>query len=274
MGANNSTTKKTIDLSSVQETISKSIKNSGNTIGSSQYAKSNLKVSTGDITYDGAGSACTFKFLNSSNVKQIITAKLTDEQVSDLSSTIENQLNSIFDKKLKQVSDAGLSANNSFSSEEIKDSVKSITKSTVSVKNMNKIAESMVTITDTDISFGNLTCKDGATGELIVDNNLIAEQTADAVISSLQENINKNSTLSSLQSKYNESIDQKNEGLFGTFKKWLSTLGTIGIVIGIVIIVIIIAMLWFLLSPAGQTVATNMSGAAAQKIKKAPMIPI
>jgi len=273
MGANVSTTKVSTDLSSIQKTISKSIQKSGNTIGSSQYAKAKLKVKTGDITFDGANSDCKFEFLNSSNVKQIITAKLDTSQISDLRADVESKLIGIFNKQAKQISDAGASVNNDYSSRKIKESIKSITGSTMNSKNMNKIAESMVTITETTVSFGNLTCSNGAKGTLIVDNNLIANQTADAVVKSLQENINKNSTLNSIQTKYSELVDQKNKGLFGTIQAWFKALGTIGSVIGIVVVCIIFALLFFLLSPAGQKATTNMSGAAANKIKNVPMVP-
>ena len=264
MGANVSTTKHTTDLSSVQKTISNSIQTSKNTIGSSQFAKAKLNVNTGDITFDGAGSDCNFKFMNSSNVKQIITAKLNASQVSDLRSNVQSNLESLFSKQAKQVSDFGGSSNVDYTSEKIKEGVKSITENTISETNMNKIAESMVIVTETSVTFGNLTCKNGAKGTIIVDNKLIANQTADAVIKSLQENINSNSTLNSLQSKFNEVVDQKNQGIFGTLQAWFKTLGMIGIVIGVVAIIIVLALLFFLLSPAGQKATTNMSSAAAK----------
>jgi len=239
----------------VIETITKSLQQSSQTIGSENSTLQSNDIGIGTLNI----GECKFTTSNFAEVKQVTTGKFSAENIVDISTEVQNDLVQNYKKKLEQTTDAGFSVAKDVDDGAIKNSVEKATSSSLTQESIQDMAAEIVVIQDNKVKFENINCPPGSKGTVEITNKLVADQITEAIMENIQTELNKSEILSDIDSKYDLMIEQENKGIFGSFDNFVNAVKglfqSMYFIIGAVIIVFLLIFLFAFKTPAAQHAA-------------------
>jgi hypothetical protein len=224
----------------------------------------------------------------------VATGQMNSQNVQDLTTKLKSDANTAIDTAAQQKNGflAPAIANSTSATTDVKNKVTNIIQNTMSSKTVQDIFANAQNKNFADYSDLYYECDpqyktpgkcgtDDTTGcDFVVDQNIkskvVAKGVADALTKALSNVIADSTTTSNLSTSStltNQGANDLLDSYFGGLAKLFGVGAQVAALIACVILVAICAVLYFLLSPAGQNVSKQLGGAAASKIG-GPKLPI
>jgi hypothetical protein len=259
MGGNQTKMKQTIDKKTLNKSVTNMMKANSQNVSNSASINQTIDIDFTNATLN----KCPLMARNQAVSNQSATAELSSEQISDMSTKIQDQLENQIKQSVKQSSDAGLSVNNDNTDIQIRQEVKNVTEKTFSSTNVQNIKNNLFTNQGNGFSFsGTMNC-DGEKVE--INNDFVNDQVAKGLIEDLQQNIDTNEILSSLVTELDKAVDQENKGVFGAIESLLG-MGNMAILASVLCVCIVCSVIaGMALSPAGQRTMNKGANLAVSK---------
>jgi len=233
-------------------------------------------------------NGCRINFSQGTSTTLNSQGQLQSKDTAQLISTLSNSANTAIDNSSTQKNGfiAPAVANSAQASTNLKNVVTNIISSTVSSKTVQDIIARGVSNQSIDVTGMEATCdpKYRLPGEydFVFDQNITQNITAKGIADVVTNALFQDSTVNSAVTDVKQSASQENKGaddfvtalgnaLAGIIGAVTGPMGAAYIASAILSCICCLALLYFLLSPAGQKATTNLSAAGAQSIKTMPI---
>lgn len=253
----------TFNFSALNENITNVITNNSSTTTATGANIQGMTINLGDII------GCDMNFSQKITSKTMASSDFTAEEITELQTTISNDLSASATSALEQNSEMGselgalvggdsnMSVTNSVNME-----IKNLVETNITTTNINNTVAEQVNIQDGVLNLKRYDCTD-TDGKLDFSQDIMAEVKATSIMNILKEAIASNEMLNKMAATADSSATKKQGGLAGLMD---SVLGGIGGIIGtsqqgamaasgfstICVCVLVIGLAVMFLSPAGQ----------------------
>ena len=204
MGANVSKTSKTVDVKTLNKSVSDFLTRNSQTLSNSATSTQTI-----DVEFRKDLINCNVDVSNKNISTQAAMGTLNVNQMSELANKVETELNDMLKKRANQKNGLfSLGSNVSVTDSKTKSSVENVCEKTFTIDNMTNIQNQLFNVQDTKLIFyGNVNCKGN---DLTISNDFLSHQIASILIDTLQTNIEDNKVLNEVTSTLDEKIDQSN----------------------------------------------------------------
>ena len=253
----------TFNFSALNENITNVITNNSSTTTATGANIQGMTINLGDII------GCDMNFSQKITSKTMASSDFTAEEITELQTTISNDLSASATSALEQNSEMGselgalvggdsnMSVTNSVNME-----IKNLVETNITTTNVNNTVAEQVNIQDGVLNLKRYDCTD-TDGKLDFSQDIMAEVKATSIMNILKESVASNEMLNKMAATVDSSATKKQGGLAGLMD---SVLGGIGGIIGtsqqgamaasgfstICVCVLVIGLAVMFLSPAGQ----------------------
>ena len=253
----------TFNFSALNENITNVITNNSSTTTATGANIQGMTVNLGDII------GCDMNFSQKITSKTMASSDFTAEEITELQTTISNDLSASATSALEQNSEMGseLGAlvggdSNMDIKTEVNMEIQNLVETNITTTNINNTVAEQVNIQDGELNVQYYDCSDG-NAKLDFSQDIMAEVKATSIMNILKEAIASSEMLNKMAATADSSATKKQGGLAGLMD---SVLGGIGGIIGtsqqgamaasgfstICVCVLVIGLAVMFLSPAGQ----------------------
>ena len=253
----------TFNFSALNENITNIITNNSSTTTATGANIQGMTVNLGDIT------GCDMNFSQKITSKTMASSDFTAEEITELQTTISNDLSASATSALEQNSEMGSELGALVSGDsnmdiqtEVNMEIQNLVETNITTTNINNTVAEQVNIQDGVLNLKRYDCSD-TDGKLDFSQDIMAEVKATSIMNILKEAIASNEMLNKMAATADSSATKKQGGLAGLMD---SVLGGIGGIIGtsqqgamaasgfstICVCVLVIGLAVMFLSPAGQ----------------------
>jgi len=258
------------DMKTLNKQVYKNLtKNSSKSSASgTNVQKLNIKVDIND--------GCPIKTNQKISSKVISSTKNMPTTIVEMKGEIANNLKQAADAKLKTVSGA-LSTNFGGSTkmnQKINQSIQNVVDKTITTENMSESIASSVNIQGSNLEIGLLRCRDGK-GGIDMSQDITSELAANAVTEALTKNLMQDKFINKVSQAGKGEVVVENRGPLESAGAMIS--GIFGAmtylyaIIGCIVCVAIGAVLYLMLSPAGQGAITTAADTGSAIVKAKTM---
>lgn len=259
----NQSIENTFNFSALNENITNIITNNASTTTATGANIQGMKVNFGQII------GCDVNLSQKITSKTMSSSEFTAEEITELQSTISNDLSASATSALEQNSELGseLGAlvggdSNMDISNEVNMEIQNLVENNITTTNVNTTVAEQVNIQDGELNLKYYDCSDTG-AKLDFSQDIMAEVKATSIMNILKEAIASNEMLNKMAATTDSSATKKQGGIAGVFD---SILGGIGGIIGtsqqgamagsaasvLCVCVLMIGLVVMFLSPAGQ----------------------
>jgi hypothetical protein len=253
----------TFNFNALNENITNIITNNSSTTTATGANIQGMTVNLGDIT------GCDMNFSQKITSKTMASSDFTAEEITELQTTISNDLSASATSALEQNSEMGSELGALVSGDsnmdiqtEVNMEIQNLVETNITTTNINNTVAEQVNIQDGVLNLKRYDCSD-TDGKLDFSQDIMAEVKATSIMNILKEAIASNEMLNKMAATADSSATKKQGGLAGLMD---SVLGGIGGIIGAsqqgamaasaasvsIVCVLVIGLAVMFLSPAGQ----------------------
>ena len=260
-GGGSQTIEQTFNLSAVNKSIFNQMTKNTNTLATSLNNIQQAEINIGVMK-----SGCTAKLGQTINASSTSVGQLDATMIAETKERVQGTMQAAANASLEKATEAG-----SFQfgdkqnvKTEVNMAIENVVKKTFSTENLNEVYAEVVNLQEGKLNVG--VCD----GDLVFDQNIVAQLSAEAVTKSLASAISDNSILSDFQAKVESSAKSENKGIadiVGTLFEGLTGPMKYGIIASVVCcFLLVLVMIVIGLSPAGQSATANLGKAGANRL--------
>ena len=263
-GGGSQTINQTFNLESVNKSIFNQITKNSQTLSTSMNNIQQAEINIGVMK-----SGCTAKLGQTINATSAVSGQLDVTTVAETKDVVQAEMQAAASAAVEKATQAG---NFQFGDKqnvntEVNMAIENVVEKTFSTENLNEVYSEVVNIQEGKVNVG--VCD----GELIFDQNIVAQLSAEAITKSLSSAISDNSVLSSLHAAATSSASSENTGIadivsaIGDALTGPMKYGIIACVVCCCLLVVLLVVMG--LSPAGQSATANLGKAGAARLGNA-----
>ena len=263
-GGGSQTINQTFNLSSVNKSIFNQITKNSQTLSTSMNNIQKAEINLGLMK-----SGCTAKLGQTINATSTVSGQLDVTTIAETKDVVQAEMQAAASAAVEKATQAG---NFQFGDKqnvntEVNMAIENVVEKTFSTENLNEVYSEVVNIQEGKVNVG--VCD----GELIFDQNIVAQLSAEAITKSLSSAISDNSVLSSLHAAATSNASSENKGfaeMIDSFFEGFTGPMKYAIVAAVLCCCfLIIALIAIGLSPAGQSATANLGKAGAARLGNA-----
>jgi hypothetical protein len=263
-GGGSQTIEQTFNLSAVNKSIFNQLVKNEQTLSTAMNNIQQVELNLGQMK-----SGCTAVIGQTIDATSKVSGQLEATQIAETKDQVQTSMQAAANASLEKATEAG---NFQFGDKqnvktEVNMAIENVIDKTFSTENLNEVYSEVVNIQEGKVNVG--VCD----GELIFDQNIVAQLSAEAITKSLSTAISDNSVLSDFHAKASASAKSENKGIadiVGTFFEGLTGPLKYGIIACVVCCCLLVLVMIVLgLSPAGQSATANLGKAGASRLSGA-----
>ena len=248
--------KNKFNMSMVQKNIFEQTSKNSQKVSSSATASATFK-----IEIENVNAGCPVNIIQTVKAESISRVDQVLESMTEVISNVTTDIQNAADTELKNTKGwLALSGGDRTSLQnEMNTALENITKRTFSSENVQNVGASAVSIAN-----GILTIKN-CNAPINVEQDVVAQSIAEAMIESLTENIINDTQLNEVITKMNTKVENEQTGFFESIGKMFKSMNTFWLILGLVVCVLLIVLMKVALSPAGQKAIESGGGKAPKR---------
>lgn len=248
--------KNKFNMSMVQKNIFEQTSKNSQKVSASATAAATFK-----IEIENVNAGCPVNIIQTVKAEAISKVDQVLESMTEVISNVTTDIQNAADTELKNTKGwLALSGGDRTSLQtEMNTALENITKRTFSSENIQNVGASAVSIAN-----GVLTIKN-CNAPINVQQDVVAQSIAEAMIESLTENIVNDTQLNEVITKMNTKIENEQTGFFESIGKMFKSMTGFWIILGLVTCVLLVVLMKVALSPAGQKAIESGGGKAPKR---------
>lgn len=263
-GGGSQTIEQTFNLSSINKSIFNQITKNTQTLSTAMNNIQEVEVYLAEMK-----SGCKATIGQTIDATSTVSGEMSPQTIAETKDTVQAELQASAQAALEKATEMGnlQIGDKQNMKQEVNMAVENVVEKTFTTENINEVYSEVVNIQEGRVTVG--VCD----GELVFDQNIVAQLTATAITKSLTSAIADNSVLSSLSASTGASGVTTNTGLasFATaFFEGLTGPAKYAIVASVICCFLLVVVMVVLgLSPAGQSATANLGKAGAARLGSA-----
>jgi hypothetical protein len=260
-GGGSQTIEQTFNLSAVNKSIFNQMTKNTNTLATSMNNIQQAEINIGVMK-----SGCTATLGQTIDATTTVSGQLDATMIAETKDQVQASMQAAANASLEKATEAGnfQIGDKQNVKTEVNMAIENVVDKTFSTENLNEVYAEVVNLQEGKLNVG--VCD----GELVFDQNIVAQLSAEAVTKSLSSAISDNSILSDFQAKVESSAKSENKGIadiVGTLFEGLTGPMKYGIIASVVCCcLLVLVMIVIGLSPGGQSATANLGKAGANRL--------
>jgi hypothetical protein len=235
-----------------------------------------MNIQSTNLDVKNMGEKCDINISQSINLKQQVSGSMNAASINDMRTMITTGLQNMATQNTAATAQMGSGAltqsTNSSNDTTLNSEIQNVVNTTCSDSNYNELVST--TLNKQDASIRILNCN----GKLTIGQNIVADVIVKNMMDTLATNLQTNTATANVFNQLSQTSSSSSQGLAGLVDSVLGGIKgifgvgadaakTIAAIIACIIVVALGAVLYFLLSPAGQAATEKLANAGASKIK-------
>jgi hypothetical protein len=260
-GGGSQTINQTFNLSAINKSVFNQITKNKQTLSTSMNNIQKAEINIGVMK-----SGCTAKLGQTINATSTLSGEMSPKTIAETKDKVQAQMQAAASAAVEKATQMG---NLQFGdkqnvNQEVNMAIENVVEKTFSTENINEVYAEVVNIQEGKLNVG--VCD----GELIFDQNIVAQLVAEAITESLTSAISENDVLSSLHASTSGNAKSENKGfaeVLDSFFAGITGPMKYAIIAAVVCCcLLVVVMIVIGLSPAGQSATANLGKAGASRL--------